>query len=135
MFRSRCYYHQVSYRNTNSIKIYSYIKTNQMHNISNLFCFETTLYIFRTVSPPIIRSLRLYIQYNTTQVLWLPANRQPQRQVITWEIVASSWLIYWNYKMWVLIFSTNFICNISLRTGSFKLFKRPFPGFLTILTL
>ena len=23
----------------------------------------------------------------------------------------------------------------TLRTGSFKLFKRPFPGFLTILTL
>jgi len=42
-----------------------YSKTNQMHNISNLFYFGTTLYMFRTVSPPIIRSLRLYIQHHT----------------------------------------------------------------------
>jgi hypothetical protein len=30
--------------------------------------------------------------------------------------------------------NTHFMFN-TLRTGSFKLFKRPFPGFLTILTL
>ena len=36
-------------------------KTNQMHNISNLFYFVTTVYMFRTVSPSIIWSLRLYI--------------------------------------------------------------------------
>ena len=42
-----------------------------MHNISNLFYFGTTLYIFRTVSPSIIKSLRLYIQHHTIQVLWL----------------------------------------------------------------
>jgi len=36
-------------------------KTNQMHNISNLFYFGTALYMFWTVSPSIIRSLRLYI--------------------------------------------------------------------------
>jgi hypothetical protein len=36
-------------------------KTNQMHNISNLFYFETILYMFLRVSPFIIRSLRLYI--------------------------------------------------------------------------
>jgi len=34
-----------------------------MHNISNLFYFGTTFYMFRTVSPSIIRSLRLYIQH------------------------------------------------------------------------
>jgi len=28
-----------------------------------------------------------------------------------------------------------FLAVNTLRTGSFKLFKRPFPGFLTILTL
>ena len=60
-----------------------------MHNISNLFYFGTTLYMFRTVSPSIIRSLRLYIQHHTIQVLWLfasgngilhfvPARKQPQ---------------------------------------------------------
>ena len=34
-----------------------------MHDISNLFYFGTTLYMFWTVSPTIIRSLRLYIQH------------------------------------------------------------------------
>jgi len=49
-----------------------------MHNISNLFYFGTTLYMFQTVSPPIIRSLKLYIQHHTIQVLWLLASKQPQ---------------------------------------------------------
>jgi len=31
--------------------------------------------------------------------------------------------------------SSGYINFNTLRTGSFKLFKRPFPGFLTILTL
>jgi len=44
------------------IVIYFYSKTNKLHNISNLFYFGATLYMFRTVSPSIIRSLRLYIQ-------------------------------------------------------------------------
>ena len=62
-----------------------------MHNISNLFYFGTTLYLFRTVSPSIIRSLRLYThQVYVVQVLWLlaggnerdhlvPASKQPQK--------------------------------------------------------
>ena len=61
-----------------------------MHNISNLFYFGTTLYMFRTFSPSIIRSLRLYIQHQVCviQVLCLlavgnemelvPASKQPQ---------------------------------------------------------
>jgi hypothetical protein len=55
-------------------------KTNQMHNISNLFYFGTTIYMFRTVFPFIIRSLRLYIQHQVyvIQVLWLLASKQPQ---------------------------------------------------------
>jgi len=53
-------------------------KTNQIHNISDLFYFGTTIYMFRTVSPSIIRSLRLYIQHHTLQVLWLLASKQPQ---------------------------------------------------------
>ena len=52
------------------IVIYFYSKTNQMHNISNLFYFGTTLYMFRTVSPSIM-SLRLYTQHHTIQALWL----------------------------------------------------------------
>ena len=62
---------------------YFYSKTNQMHNISNLFYFGTTLYMFRTISPDIISSLRLYIQHQVyvTQVLWLLAtsSKQPQK--------------------------------------------------------
>ena len=46
--------------------IYFYSKTNQMHNISNLFYFGTTLRMFWTVSPSIIRSLRLYITASGT---------------------------------------------------------------------
>ena len=49
---------------TNRHKVlHFYTKTNQMHNISNLFYFGTTLYMFRTVPLSIIRSLRLYIQH------------------------------------------------------------------------
>jgi hypothetical protein len=61
-----------------------YSKTNQMHNISNLFYFGTTFYIlhfmFLTVFPSIIRSLRLYLQHQVyvIQVLWLLASKQPQ---------------------------------------------------------
>jgi hypothetical protein len=60
------------------IVIYFYSKTNQMHNISNLFYFGTTHYMFRTVSPSIISSLRLHTQHHTIQVLWLLASKQPQ---------------------------------------------------------
>jgi hypothetical protein len=47
-----------------------------MHNISNLLYFGTTLYMFRTVFPSIIRSLRQYIQHQVyaIQVLWLLAS-------------------------------------------------------------
>ena len=47
-----------------------------MHNISNLFYFGTTLYMFRAVSLSIIRSLRLYIHHQVyvIQVLWLLAS-------------------------------------------------------------
>jgi len=62
------------------IVIYFYSKANQMFNISNLFYFGTTLYMFRTVFPSIVRSLRLYIQLQVyvIQVLWLLAYKQPQ---------------------------------------------------------
>ena len=57
---------------------YFYSKTNQMHNISNLFYIGTTLYMLRTVSPSITRSLRLYIkqQVYVIQILWLLASKQ-----------------------------------------------------------
>jgi len=51
-----------------------------MHNISNLFYFGTTLYMFWMIFLSIIRSLRLYIQHQVyvIQVLWLLASKQPQ---------------------------------------------------------
>jgi len=47
-----------------------------MHNISHLFYFGTTFYMFRTVFPSIMRSLRLYIHHQVyvLQVLWLLAS-------------------------------------------------------------
>jgi len=45
------------------VVIHVHTKTNQMNNISNLFYFGTTLYMFRAVFPSIIRSLRRYIQH------------------------------------------------------------------------
>ena len=44
-----------------------------MQNISILFYFGTTLYMFRTVFQSVIRSLRLYIQHQVyvIQFLWL----------------------------------------------------------------
>ena len=47
---------------------YFYSKTNQMHNISNLFYFGSALYMFRMVFPSVIRSLRLYTQYQANVI-------------------------------------------------------------------
>jgi hypothetical protein len=52
--------------------IYFCSKTNQMHDISNSFYFGTTLYMFRTVSPSIIRSLRLYVYLTLYIQSWTP---------------------------------------------------------------
>ena len=63
-----------------------YSKTNQMHNISNLFHFGTTLYRFRTVSPSIIRILRLYIQLYHDNVR---AHSTALVQIFLWQSVTS----------------------------------------------
>ena len=59
-----------------TVKVCLCSETNQMHNISNLSYFGTTFYMFRTVFPSIIKSLRLYIQHQVyvIQVLWLLAS-------------------------------------------------------------
>jgi len=44
------------------ILIYFYCKTNQIHQGLKFISFGITLYMFRTVFPPIISSSRLYIQ-------------------------------------------------------------------------
>jgi hypothetical protein len=48
--------------------------------ISQIYFFLTTLYMFRTVCPSIIRSLKLYIQHQVyvIEILWLFASKQPQ---------------------------------------------------------
>ena len=42
-----------------------YSKTNQMHNNSDLLYIGSALYMFPTVFPSIIRSLRLYTQHQS----------------------------------------------------------------------
>jgi hypothetical protein len=73
------------------IVMYFYSKTNQMHNISNLFHFGTTLYMFRTVSPSIIRNLRLYIQHQVyvIQVLWLLASGNEMEHLVPATVLNS----------------------------------------------
>ena len=70
--------------------MFFYSKTNQMHNISNLFYFGTTLYMFRTVSPSIIRSLYIEHQVYVIQVLWLLASKQPQNLYDTGLFISPS---------------------------------------------
>jgi len=72
-FGKNCY---LTFRIGGQTWLYSYSKINQMHNISNLFYLGTTLYMFRTVSQFIIRSLRMYIQHKAyaIQALWLLAS-------------------------------------------------------------
>jgi hypothetical protein len=50
-----------------------------MHNVSNLFYFGATFYMFRTVFQLIIRSLRQYIQHqvDVIRVLWLQVVTEP----------------------------------------------------------
>jgi len=63
--------------------IHFYSKTNQMHNISNLFYF-TTLDMLRTVSPSTIRSLKLYTQHQiyVIQFLWLLASGNEMEHLV-----------------------------------------------------
>jgi len=42
--------------------VISIVKLTKLTNVSNLFYFGMTLYMFRMVFPSIIRSSRLYIQ-------------------------------------------------------------------------
>ena len=51
------------------------VRSNEMYNISNLF-WNITLHV--SITPSIIRSLRLYKQHHTIQVLCLLASKQPQ---------------------------------------------------------
>jgi hypothetical protein len=59
----------------------------KMEGIRLLFYFGTILYMFRTVTPSIFRSLRLYIQRHIVQVLWLPTSKQPQNLYMTYLIL------------------------------------------------
>ena len=54
-----CYF---SLRNDIIEHFFSIVKTTRCTNVSNLFYFGVTLYMFRTVFPSILRRSRLYIQ-------------------------------------------------------------------------
>jgi len=53
-------FYKICYTNKNEVLI-SVVKPKRCTNVSNLFYFGLTLYMFRTVVPSIIRSSRLYI--------------------------------------------------------------------------
>jgi len=82
--------------------IISIVKPTRYANVSNLFYFGMTLYVFRTVFPSIIRSSRLYIRGTATRicqtdtaVLQVPASKQTA--VSAWQMpvtvctVLNSW--------------------------------------------
>jgi len=87
------------------IVIYFYSTTNQTHNITNLFYFGTTLYILRTVSPSIIRSLRLYIQYQVYAIQVL-AGKQPQT---LYDIYL---MLYYSLRFLMMDGETSEICKV-----------------------
>jgi len=59
---------------------FSVVKPTRCTIYQIYFIFGTALFMFRTVSLSIIRSLILYIQHQVyvTQVLWLLSSKQPQ---------------------------------------------------------
>jgi len=63
-----------------------------MHNISNLFYFGTTLYMSQTVSPFIIRSLRLYIQH---QVYVIQVLQQAATEPVWYNAVCTVLDAWW----------------------------------------
>jgi len=73
-------------RTLTQLHIISIVKSTRCNNVSNLFYFGMTLYMFRTVFPSIISSSRLYIQ------LWnryccLLANKQTAVSVSQMPVV------------------------------------------------
>jgi len=114
---------------TKALQGYFYSKANQMHNISNLFYFVTTLYMFRTISSSIIRSLRLYIQHHTIQVLWLLASKQPHPVCVSlydthigtrYVILAKHWMwlpddcFMWTETWWDSFYNFNYFNNLRI---------------------
>jgi hypothetical protein len=59
----------------------SIVKPTRCTSFSNLFYFVVALYMFRTVFPSIIRSLRLYIQHQVKQILLTLASKQSAQSV------------------------------------------------------
>jgi hypothetical protein len=65
-----------------------------MHNISNLFYFGTTLYMFRTERLSVISSLRLYTQHQVyvIQVLW-PLASENEMELVKQAATGPVWHI------------------------------------------
>jgi len=51
-----------SFQSKTAVSFICIVKPTGCTNVSNLFYFGMTIYMFRTVFPPIIRSSRLYVQ-------------------------------------------------------------------------
>jgi hypothetical protein len=91
------------------IIMYFYRKTNHMHNISNVFYFGRTLYMFGMVSMSIIRNLRLHTASGICTVLdsWLWTERPSAtcrvlfQNKINLRYCASGWFYYRNMISYV----------------------------------
>jgi len=68
----------------------SIVKPTRCTNVSNLFHFGMTLYIFRTVYPSIINSSRLYIQQPNRYCCLLASK---QSAVSVWLLYVQSWTV------------------------------------------
>ena len=96
-----------------------------MHNISNVFYFGTTLCMFRTVSPSIMRSLRLYIQHQlyVIRVMWLMMDGETEtcrvlfQNKINLRYCASDWFYCRNILRCTVLQTSNRIIQSHL---SFK---------------
>ena len=90
--------HRAVYRN-----IISIVKPTRCTNVSNLFYFGMTLYMFRTVFPSIIRNSRLYIQQQayvkqTDTADCLLANRQQYLYIQQMPLAVCTVLNFWWWK-------------------------------------
>jgi len=65
---------------TDTLDFYS--KTNQMHNISNLFYFATTLYILFLFISNLIHCFSVYVQYLLSSFLYMFQASQAHHQEV-----------------------------------------------------
>ena len=71
-----CYKHKFDIHSVVHRNIISTVKSTRCTNVSNLFHFGMTIYVFQMVFSSIARSSRLYVQQQTDTAVCLLASRQ-----------------------------------------------------------